>query len=162
MAKQTRTSHGITYTEHRDLDTIEKGTDGPFQDWEADHTALVHVLWSAKHDGLIAERPSRELPLDRAIFDRMFGDTSTRRPRADLIADLRAILDQYDPEVTAGAPGASRIDHSEVPEDQRHEGSGTDITASMILRSRWYAADRHYAIERDRKTRANQTESATS
>lgn len=156
MAKTTTTSHGRTYTEHRDLDTIEKGTEGPYEYWEGDHTALVHVLWSAKHDGLIAERPSHELPLDRAIFDRMFGDISdrTRLKRADLIADLRAILDQFDPEVTDGAPGAKRLDRDEVDEDKRHESSGIDTTASMIMRSRWYAADQHQAIERDRKKQA--------
>ena len=35
-----------------DLDTFERGTEPPFDDWEGDHTALVHVLWSAKHEGL--------------------------------------------------------------------------------------------------------------
>lgn len=27
------------------------GTAGPFKPWEHDHTALVHVLWAAKHEG---------------------------------------------------------------------------------------------------------------
>jgi hypothetical protein len=35
-----------------DLDTVEFGTSGPFAPWEADHTALVHVLWHAKHSNL--------------------------------------------------------------------------------------------------------------
>ena len=26
--------------------------DGPFQPWESDHTALVHVLWTAKYNNL--------------------------------------------------------------------------------------------------------------
>lgn len=39
-----------------DQDTREKGVDGPFEDWEGDHTALVHVLWSAKHDGLTLDK----------------------------------------------------------------------------------------------------------
>lgn len=38
-----------------DNDTQQKGTDGPFEPWEGDHTALVHVLWAAKHAGLTLE-----------------------------------------------------------------------------------------------------------
>lgn len=36
----------------RDNDTLRKGAEPPFEPWEGDHTALVHVLWAAKHDGL--------------------------------------------------------------------------------------------------------------
>lgn len=36
-----------------DLDTQQKGVEGPFESWEGDHTALVHVLWHARSDGLI-------------------------------------------------------------------------------------------------------------
>lgn len=35
-----------------DNDTAAKGTEGPYEYWEGDHTALVHVLWAAKHSGL--------------------------------------------------------------------------------------------------------------
>ncbi|MFE6966881.1 hypothetical protein ACFVAJ_17355 [Agromyces sp. NPDC057679] len=35
-----------------DRATAEKGHDGPFDPWEKDHTALVHVLWDCKADGL--------------------------------------------------------------------------------------------------------------
>ena len=35
-----------------DVDTMTKGTAGPFEAWEGDHTALVHVLWAAKRSGL--------------------------------------------------------------------------------------------------------------
>ncbi|ABD58297.1 hypothetical protein PBI_PMC_82 [Mycobacterium phage PMC] len=35
-----------------DTDTATKGVTGPFEDWESDHTALVHVLWSVKHAGM--------------------------------------------------------------------------------------------------------------
>ncbi len=35
-----------------DNDTFQYGTKPPFQYWEHDHTALVHVLWSARHQGL--------------------------------------------------------------------------------------------------------------
>lgn len=39
-----------------DNDTRRKGVEGPFEYWEGDHTALVHVLWAAKHDGLTLEK----------------------------------------------------------------------------------------------------------
>lgn len=35
-----------------DVDTFQEGTEPPFEYWESDHTALVHVLWSAKNQGL--------------------------------------------------------------------------------------------------------------
>ncbi|QVJ03090.1 hypothetical protein KGD82_13730 [Nocardiopsis eucommiae] len=35
-----------------DNDTFQYGTQPPFDPWESDHTALVHVLWSARHQGL--------------------------------------------------------------------------------------------------------------
>lgn len=38
-----------------DNDTAEYGTSGPFEPWESDHTALVHVLWAARRRGLSLE-----------------------------------------------------------------------------------------------------------
>jgi len=35
-----------------DPDTLQNGTNGPFEPWESDHTALVHVLWGARHQDL--------------------------------------------------------------------------------------------------------------
>lgn len=35
-----------------DVDTVQFGTEGPFETWEGDHTAMVHVLWHARHEGL--------------------------------------------------------------------------------------------------------------
>jgi hypothetical protein len=49
-------THPQTVTAGLDQDTVERGVDGPFQAWEGDHTALVHVLWSAKHDGLTLDK----------------------------------------------------------------------------------------------------------
>ena len=37
---------------HPDPDTLQDGTSPPFDWWESDHTALVHVLWSARNQGL--------------------------------------------------------------------------------------------------------------
>jgi hypothetical protein len=44
----------VAFSDHSrlDNDTREKGTTGPFETWESDHTALVHVLWACSHDGL--------------------------------------------------------------------------------------------------------------
>lgn len=44
-----------------DLDTFTRGVEPPFEVWEGDHTALVHVLWSAKHDGLTLEKNDAEI-----------------------------------------------------------------------------------------------------
>lgn len=38
--------------EERDTDTIQYGFEGPYKYWESDSTGMVHVLWSAKNDGL--------------------------------------------------------------------------------------------------------------
>lgn len=35
-----------------DVDTLTKGVEGPFEPWESDLTALVHVLWAVKRAGL--------------------------------------------------------------------------------------------------------------
>lgn len=142
MAIRQRTSHGTTYDEHLDLDTAEKGTAPPFEPWEGDHTALVHVLWSAEHDGLIARRPGSDQPLRRALFDRLFGES--KHPYTDgLIEDLRAILDAHDPTVTPGAPGAGSLGS-----EHRTGGDPIDTVASTILRSRWRAADHAAAVSR--------------
>ena len=39
-----------------DNDTVDHGTGGPFDYWESDHTALVHVLGHAKHEGLSLDK----------------------------------------------------------------------------------------------------------
>jgi hypothetical protein len=44
-----------------DNDTRQKGVEGPFEAWEGDHTALVHVLWAAKHDGLTLAKDFDEI-----------------------------------------------------------------------------------------------------
>lgn len=44
-----------------DLETQQKGTDGPFERWEGDHTAFVHVLWAARRQGLTLENNADEI-----------------------------------------------------------------------------------------------------
>jgi hypothetical protein len=36
-----------------DLDTYQKGANPPFDYWEDDHTALVHVLWAARRQDVL-------------------------------------------------------------------------------------------------------------
>lgn len=44
-----------------DPDSYFKGLDGPFDYWEDDFTALVHVLWSAEHHGLTLQGDAEEV-----------------------------------------------------------------------------------------------------
>jgi len=44
-----------------DTDTLANGVEGPFETWEGDHTALVHVLWAAKHAGLTLQSDCDEI-----------------------------------------------------------------------------------------------------
>lgn len=44
-----------------DPDTLQKGTNGPFEPWESDHTALYHVLRSARFQGLTLESDADEI-----------------------------------------------------------------------------------------------------
>lgn len=45
----------------RDRDTETRGTAGPFDHWEHDHTSLVHVLWAARRFGFTAEENADEI-----------------------------------------------------------------------------------------------------
>lgn len=44
-----------------DLDTRTRGHDAPYEVWEGDHTAFVHVLWSAKRRDLTVEDNADEI-----------------------------------------------------------------------------------------------------
>lgn len=44
-----------------DNDTRAKGTEGPFDYWEHDHTGLVHVLWNVRRLGLTVEDNADEI-----------------------------------------------------------------------------------------------------
>jgi len=44
-----------------DLDTFQRGTEGPLEHWESDHTSLVHVLWDARRRGLSLENDADEI-----------------------------------------------------------------------------------------------------
>lgn len=144
-----------TYDPNIDVDTNEFGTAKPFEPWEGDHTALVHVLWHGENSGWIARRPAADQPLRRAIWDRLFNRDTDRdaiarsRPYAEVIDDLRAILD-----VHADVDGR-RLERDEVPEEKRHESDGIDMTASALGCSRAMAAIKAYARRDALKDAAN-------
>ena len=56
---QSPAAQDDAYRAGLDLDTVQYGTFGPFEDWESDGTALVHVLWAARRSGadLVSDAP---------------------------------------------------------------------------------------------------------
>lgn len=121
-----------------DTDTLMNGVDAPFEPWEGDFTALVHVLWHLRREAVMVDRPGRRAPLRDAMFLRLFAGG---QDDAALIGDLRAILDEHDPDVTPGAVGARYLTHEEltaVPTGPGESGDPADSTAAdVLLRSRW-------------------------
>ncbi len=97
-----------------DLDTRTKGTDGPFEAWEGDHTALVHVLWHAHHEGLTLEKD----------FDTIA--TMVMQSRF-LTAHTAAAIDR-DRVARAMAALRTEVDRI-ITEAERHEASATDERA---------------------------------
>jgi hypothetical protein len=135
-----------------DVDTNENGTAPPFERWEGDHTALVHVLWHAEHSGWIVRRPSADAPLCRAIYDRLLsGDTNRERASYEhVIDDLREILDAH-----ADVDGR-RLDSDQISnEQQRKESDGITMTASALCGSRALAAITAYQRAGALKAAAN-------
>lgn len=139
------------FRDYTDTDTLTRGRQAPFEPWEGDSTGLVHVLWSLRNDGLIAEKPGRRAPLLRALYQRLFGDR--KHASDDLIGDLRAILDAHDPKVTDGAIGAGFLtweqEEALAPgEGPRDPGVPCDVAANVLMRSRWHFAREAYAVAR--------------
>lgn len=88
-------------TPHLDTDTRAKGTDGPFASWEGDHTALVHVLWSARHQGLTLANDTDAIA--SMVMRSRFLAANRARPTADLSdaaggGDRLALAAQYEAE----------------------------------------------------------------
>ncbi len=125
-----------------DNDTVQFGTDGPFERWEGDSTALVHVLWDARRRGLtlkddgpaIADMiiASRCIAADRALAaagtpsvpfmnTRVAGHTGS-------VEELIAVLEE------------ARLSGG----DLRGEGSST--TANIVRGSGWFAAVQQAAV----------------
>ena len=44
-----------------DLDTRQRGTEAPFEAWEGDLTAFVHVLWDARREGFTLAENADEI-----------------------------------------------------------------------------------------------------
>ncbi len=51
MAHDTKYDEDLDLDLDLDLDTIQKGIAAPFEVWEGDHTAFVHIVWHAKSRG---------------------------------------------------------------------------------------------------------------
>ncbi len=106
-----------------DLDTITYGTEGPFLPWEADHTALVHVLWCARHRGLDTDRDAEAIAamIERSRFlaaHRHFG-----RPQPRVLGSDEQLPDLIR---RVGAQEAAPL-----------SGEGADRLATAILGSPW-------------------------
>jgi hypothetical protein len=124
------------YDRTLDADTLDKGTDGPFQDWEGDHTALVHVLWHAKWDRLDL-LDEAEVLADRIVRSRWL---AAARAEDEINAELTAGRGPFAPE------DASLTALAEVLRDCARErlnlADDFDAIASRIMRSRWMLAIR--------------------
>ena len=161
------------WVDHTDSDTDQYGFDGPYEPWEADHRALVGILWGFRHDGLIATDPGLGAPLRHALYQRLHGRSPGRPDTDDLITDLRAILDTFDPEVTPGAIGAAYLPQAEAraaeaTERERRIAAGepldgqepADAAATYILHSRWRVAFETHAQARALVEAAREEEAA--
>lgn len=108
---------------HQDLDTQQKGTDGPFEPWEGDHTALVHVLWAAQRAGLTLAGDADEIASmilrSRALAAR------TAAARADAVERQ---AEQYDREAAAIR---QRLEAEDLPSD---DANLLDHNASTLER----------------------------
>lgn len=156
----TRTIAGREFVDYTDLDTLQDGRVAPFETWEADSRALVGILWGFRNDALMVDRPGLRAPLRNALFMRLFGRENNSNDT--LIADLRAILDEHDPDVTPGAIGARYLTQEQEREaedayraycvetgEPQETLCASDDAAQVIMRSRW-----RYALEAHAKARA--------
>jgi hypothetical protein len=142
------------YDDTLDLDTNQYGTVGPFEPWEHDHTALVHVLWHLQRSRLTLTEPDLSDVADRIMRSRWFAAAL-----ADGTVYSADSLLRYNPDVD---PDTRESGHAapwqrwegEKPALVRvlryaarqgltlDAGRSADSLASMIGRSRWLAAAR--------------------
>lgn len=119
-----------------DVDTVQFGTDGPFESWEGDSTALVHVLWAARHGGLTLQNDGA------AIADMIV--------RSRFLAAARALAAEGKPTMrlmptrAVGHTG-STDELIAVLEEARLSGGdlrgeGSAKTANIVRGSGWFAA----------------------
>jgi hypothetical protein len=116
-----------------DLDTYQKGVEPPFQYWEDDHTALVHVLWSVRRNGVMPASEDAD-----AI--------ATRIARSDWHSAVRAegVLADGATGNAATSQAALRDVLQSLQDDSTLSGDvNVSDLATRIWRSRWLAAARH-------------------
>lgn len=111
---------------HTDLDTASKGTTGPFEAWEGDHTALVHVLWSARRAGLTLAEDTDEIASmicrSRFLAARTANAIDAER-HARALAELRAAVDKEtaNAEQCEARAAETRQELEEATRAQAHE-----------------------------------------
>ncbi|WP_181441412.1 hypothetical protein [Curtobacterium sp. MCSS17_016] len=127
-----------------DIDTVQFATEGPFEAWEGDSTALVHVLWDARHKGLTLKDDAA------TIADMIVGSR--------FLAAARALAAAGTPTVpvmntrAAGSTGAVE-ELVAVLEEARLSGGdlrgdGSAKTANIVRGSGWFAAIQQAALTR--------------
>ncbi|MGW8431296.1 hypothetical protein ACWGJ9_09230 [Curtobacterium citreum] len=122
-----------------DHETVQFGTEGPFEYWEGDARALVGVLWSARHDDLDldadAERIASNILASRCI-------AAVRHQSAEGNPSVRGFSNEAD-----GFTGSVE-ELAQVLRDAAAAGGDlsakVDDTTHFIRRSGWFAA-----IQRD-------------
>jgi hypothetical protein len=129
------TTAAPAYDRSLDVDTLQKGTEGPFEDWEGDHTALVHILWHARWDGLDLAADA-EVLADRIMRSRWIAAARAERPQPWFGDDLGPFTaEDSGLTVLAGVLGEAASKGLSVSGDY-------DAVASHIMRSRWMSAVR--------------------
>lgn len=119
-----------------DVDTVQFGTDGPFESWEGDSTALVHVLWDARHKNLTLKDDAA------TIADMIVGSRFLAAARA-LAADGRPTVTVMNTRAVGHSGSVEEL--VAVLEEARLSGGdlrgdGSAKTANIVLGSGWFAA----------------------
>jgi hypothetical protein len=114
-----------------DLDTRNLGADGPFEAWEGDHTALVHVLWAASRQGLTLEGDADAIAsmVMRSQFLASARALDVHAPTPEAATDLLAQAAQYDAEAAA-----IRVRIAEEPRMDRDDMNLLDHNACTLER----------------------------
>jgi len=75
-----------------DGDTLQYGTEPPFHYWEDDHTALVHVLWDAKFQGLSID--DADALASQIMRSRWHKATLAEGAKQELLTTAQAAMDE--------------------------------------------------------------------
>lgn len=118
-----------------DTDTLTLGTDGPFNDWESDHTGLVHVLWHAKWDRLDLGDEADQIA-DRIMRSRWLAAARAEERHPWQGDDLGPFTSE-----DSAAPALAAVLRA-CDTERLNLSDDYDAIASRIMRSRWMSAVR--------------------